>query len=884
MGLRLFHGSIRKKLIFLVLLATIPAFLLNFITELENRKRAVQTAKNDTAIYLNGFCQIQQRITDSTRSLLKTVAAIPEIKKMNSRGADRILSSLLEANPIYTNVILVDLNGDPIAAGKGIENVKKLNFSDRRQFRDALASGEFSAGEFVVGKHTKKSIFPFGIPVKGEDGKYVGAIIIGVNLQHYVKVFDESDFPEGSFFGICDSSGIRIFRYPSPGDIAPGMPIKKKVFEHARSSDGVGLMEIVDSTGVKRIIASTPLRLRPDDSPYIYMFMGQDAAVVLHNADFIITRVSITTVVSLTMALLIAWFAGGRGIADNLERLAKVARDMGQTGRASGSGIDYTDGEVGSLARTWDSMVGQLRKHEDDRNEALQLLSESEERHRIILEHNPGGICLIDPYSQKIIFANASFIELFEVPDGHLDSLNIMNLHPQRDSGFIEEEIAKHLTEGGGDFHDISCQTTNGKNLVVDIRTVVLTIKGQTFLAGFFIDMTENKKIQTDLLAAKEEAERANSAKDDFLANISHEVRTPLNGVIGMLQLMKGTELNREQAEYIATGLKSSNSLRRVLDDLLDFSKIEAGILDIWEEPFELDELLGQCADLLSVQADEKGLALEWSISPGTENVFMGDAGRLRQILFNLLGNAIKFTDEGVISIDAFTLPHRDEKQLRLFFSVTDTGVGIPDDKISKIFDSFTQVDGSRTRRFQGVGLGLSIVRRLVNLMDGSLTIESELGKGTTVQFYVLVGRDIPDNREVRQKEDVHTHERKLKLLLVEDEKVNMFMARRLLEKMGHKVDCAENGRECLKIVSEGTYDAVLMDIQMPVMTGLEATRLIRNSSEFSKVSAIPIIALTAHAARVDMLEAFDAGMDEYVTKPFEGAELEAVLFRVTGL
>ena len=881
MKLRLFHGSIRKKLIFLVLLATIPAFLINLVTELENRNRAVKNAKKDTIIYLNGFSQIQQRITDSTRSLLKTVAAMPEVRSMNARYSTKVLATLLKTNPIFTNAILVNLDGDPVAAGKGADIVKNYNFSDRKQFKTAVASGEFSAGEFVVGKHTLKSIFPFGMPVLGSDGTPVGAIIIGVNLQHYVKIFDESDYPQGSFFGISDSKGIRIFRYPEIKGITPGMPIKPSVFEQARAADGNGIIEIMDSTGIKRIVASTPLRLRPDSPPYMFMFMGQDADIVLRNASFILNRVIVTTVVSLTLALLIAWVAGGRGIADSLERLAGIARSMGQKGRASVSGIDYTDGEIGSLARDWDVMVSTLRKREDEKNEALQLLSESEEQYRIILEHNPGGICLIDPETIKIVFANNSFVELFEIPDGRLADINLGDLHPEGDFGFLKKEITKHLLEGGGYFYAVACRTAMGKSVLVDIRTVVLKIKGQIFLAGFFTDITERKRFEDELLAAKEEAERANSAKDDFLANISHEVRTPLNGVMGMLQLLKGAELNPEQSEYVDTGLKSSNSLRRVLDDLLDFSKIEAGILEIWEDPFDLEDLLRQCADLLRVQAEERGLSLKWSIYPGTADVFLGDAGRLRQILFNLLGNAIKFTEAGSIEINAYTLPYPDEEHVRLFFSVTDTGVGIADDKIDNIFESFTQVDGSRTRKYQGVGLGLSIVKRLVNLMKGAMTIESELGRGTTVQFFVLVGHDESAPESIIHEHPVSINLKKLKLLLVEDEKVNMFMARRLLEKMGHEVNCAENGRECLEMIIEDAYDAVLMDIQMPVMTGLEATRIIRNSSKFMEVSSIPIIALTAHAARTDMAAALEAGMNEYITKPFDGPVLEEVLYRV---
>ena len=400
-----------------------------------------------------------------------------------------------------------------------------------------------------------------------------------------------------------------------------------------------------------------------------------------------------------------------------------------------------------------------------------------------------------------------------------------------------------------------------------------------TGVVGFSLDVTERKQAEAErsaLLIREKAAQEASRLKSEFLANMSHEIRTPLNGIVGMTSLLSDTKLDDEQRDYVETVKTSSGTLLTLINEILDLSKAEAGRIEIERISFELDQIIHDVNRTLALSAQKKGLALQRESLIDSSTRIVGDPTRLRQVMMNLVGNAIKFTTAGEVRMHAQLVAIGGRTNFR--FEVTDTGIGVPPSALGKLFESFTQADASTTRKFGGTGLGLSISKRLVNLMGGEIGVDSVEGKGS--RFWFTVPVEMAEAATERAEPVLRAPaSRRLRVLVAEDNSVNQLIAVKMLEKMGHSPVAVANGLEALDAIRAAHYDLVLMDCQMPEMDGYEATRIIRENREL-KSEGLPIIAMTANAMAGDRERCLEAGMNDYVSKPVRAGDLDEVINR----
>ncbi|MDP2434052.1 MAG: ATP-binding protein, partial [Pseudomonadota bacterium] len=521
-----------------------------------------------------------------------------------------------------------------------------------------------------------------------------------------------------------------------------------------------------------------------------------------------------------------------------------------------------------------------------ERKQAELHLKSTTSRLSALIENLQAGI-LVEDEERRIVLINRALCRLFAIqtpPENMLgqdcrpitEAMQTLFADLEGFSSRIDDILAARQAVVGEEL-----QLADGRVLERDF--VPIRVAGADYGHLWqYRDITPRKQAEKSMRDARDVAENANRMKSEFLANMSHEIRTPMNGVIGMTELALDTDLNPEQREYLELVNSSANHLLGIINDILDFSKIEAGKLSISHEAFSLRPMLEETLRGMEIRAREKNLTLTLEMADGLPTHIAADPGRVRQVLVNLLGNAIKFTDAGDIGLSVDRVGCEQPDCLHL--CVADEGIGIAQEKLGSIFDAFTQADGSITRKYGGTGLGLTISSKLVGLMGGRIWVESELGQGTRFHFLLPCTRLDPmedDAEAVAGEEDIAITG--LNILLAEDNPVNRKLATTLLEKLGHRVRIAEDGEQAVAAFAPRRFDLILMDMMMPGMDGMSAIARIHEleASNAQGGPRTPIIAVTAHAMRGDMERFLEGGADGYVAKPIRFDELKREITRV---
>ena len=553
----------------------------------------------------------------------------------------------------------------------------------------------------------------------------------------------------------------------------------------------------------------------------------------------------------------------GEVIRNEGEMIRNLATGQLRSREVSGTPIHDAEGRtIGAVAVVRDIT---------ERRRAEEALRENEMRLRLAQESASVGIwdwkvetgaLEFTPELNKLYGLPAGTIKTYQDWRDRVHPADIGMIEARRDEAIVNREpfdLEFRGCHASGEYRWIS---TKGGAVYDEAGKAIRVF-------GVNIDITDRKRAEEELYRAKAVAEAANEAKSQFLANISHELRTPMNAILGMVDLALPKQSDSTATDFLQTARTSADLLLTLLNDLLDSAKIEAGKLELESAPFNLRHVLDQTTQVLGVRASEKGLSFSCRIPPEVPNALVGDQVRLRQIFLNLAGNGIKFTEKGEVTISG-RVESQDAAEVCLEFSVRDTGIGIPQSDQEHIFHPFTQADASTTRRFGGTGLGLSICSRLVAMMRGRIWVESEVGKGSTFHFTVRLplATEVPPEPETPVNIS-RAAASTLRILLAEDNPANQKLAAYILQDRGHTVEIVGDGQQALSMAQQNHYDVILMDVQMPGMDGLEATKTLRAQEAGQR--RVPIVAMTAHAMKGDRERCLAAGMDGYLSKPIDG-------------
>lgn len=814
---------------------------------------------------------------------INQLADTPYIKAKNIANATEFFQAFLVNHSYYSSLLFIDSNGDSII---NTDNNEKLNFSERSYFIKAL-DGQSDISDLITAKTTGEPIIAITSPVFNTERKVIGVVAAAIKLDtiNNVTKYHKSHQKENIY--IVNKNNILIttdnyLQFPAT--------ISNNSILAAARKNKTDCAIYLNFTG-KRVLGC-------------YRYVEIVDWIIFSEIDYrqimqsFYNRLSFSTlgfmlIVLLTLPLTLM-------IAIKLEKPIKqltesaIRVQQGDYGHEIDlKSVKYAPHELYLLCSVFNMMLSTIRKNTELLTFANNILTETEAKYRTLVEQSLVGVYIIQ--NNIIVYANPKFCEIIGYKkENVINVLSPLDLAHAEDKMLVQNILAKQINEEMESVHyEIRGVKKDGTIIYLEIYGSVTIYNGHKAVIGTILDITTRKNIHLELQKARDAALEASFAKSQFLATMSHEIRTPLNAIIGMSELLAETNLTDEQQRYVRVFKTAGENLMQIINDILDLSKVEAGMMNVEYIPFNLYEVIETTCESLIIRAQQKNLKLTYSIADNIPDLLIIDPVRLRQVLINLIGNAIKFTETGYIKVTVeINSADTNKNELILLFCVQDTGIGIPADKLTTIFESFTQVDSSVTRRYGGTGLGLTISKRLVNLMGGDIWVKSQLGKGSSF-YFTLTARIASDNdkcittccpvytdKPYAKKHSSSAYDTgPLTILLADDSPDNRLLIESYLKKSPYTLHIAENGQEAVDMVKKYSYDLILMDIQMPVMDGYQATKTIRAWEKENLRCPTIIIALTASALVEDAKKSLEAGCNAHLTKPIKKATLLEAIY-----
>jgi PAS domain S-box-containing protein len=846
---RILPAGIRSRLFLLIALVLLPlSLLLGWIYHQRYQEGRAQVLQTELEV-AQGIATTFAAFIDDVRRLNYAVGqAILTFTPYSEAKSFRLLATASAPYEAVRNLSWVDLDGTILASSDA--GLIGRDLSTRPYFQQFIAGTHWAIGDLTpTGVAATVPTFAVAVAIQDDDGETRGVLVAGIDPTLLGALTFTQRRPGGGAFTIFDRQGTVVYRSPELPlswedrvDWQKSDPVLQSALATGVAQSGIVQLSV---PGGRWISARVPIgnfgwvagagHPEPTARTVVRDSLLPDASLVL-----------LTVLLAFILAYLLA-----RNIAGSLLRLEQDTRALG-SGRLASRDDTQAPTEVRRLRATVATMAEDLVRRAED-------LQESEEALRVILDSTYDGILLHAP-DGAILEVNQTFERMYGISREQALALTIADLSAADMPLDTTPALWQAVMDGQEQLFEWRARRPlTGAEFDVEVFLRRIRRRGRIIILANIRDVTLRKQTQKNLQSAKEWAEAANRAKSDFLANMSHELRTPMTVIMGYIQILLESGPSAEQRSMLEVVDSAARRLLAIIEDVLDISRIEARRLRIEERPFGLREVVRQAAELFAVQVREKGLELRWEVAEQLADKVHGDPDRLMQVLVNLIGNAVKFTESGAVTVVVTTAEEG------LLFSVTDTGIGIPEDALDQIFSPFTQVDSSRTRAHGGTGLGLTICRELVELMGGRIWAESDKGRGSRFLFTLplpAVQEATRPDLSLPPQAAAGGH-----ILLVEDDPMIRDMIALLLKQRGWRTATAQTGGEAVAKWQQNSFDLVLMDVQMRGMDGLEATGRIREL-EKTRGGHTCIIGLTAQVGTNFREQCLAAGMDGYLAKP----------------